>query len=498
MQALADAAKSYLEAHNTKFAHKTQIAYVEERSEESSGGRGGASNQPICFACGSQGHRAARCPFRQPPRDGNVKRQEYPGKKSTPSPQHKAASIVMPAEETSERKHCSLEQIEEFRRDGQIPVGNESFLPLTSLVLPDTEEADVPVCEGRVGDTPVRVLRDTGCSSIVIKEDLVPEEDKLKEYATLILADGTVRIFQRAMVDVYTPYSCGRVKAFCMKTPVYDLIIGNVEGARNADAPDPHWNAERCAVTTRRQAKTEGQTIPLKVAEEVDLAVINPEKLKELQEADPTLHRYRNTEEPVMMRGKEIAFVTRKGILYRQCETQADEKPVLQVVVPGCLRRQIMQLAYDSILGAHLGTGKTLSRIQAVFYWPDMGGDVARFCRSCDICQRTISKGRIPKVPLQKMPLIDQPFKRVAVDLVGTISPPSENGHQYILTVVDYATRYPEAIALKRIDTPTVAEALVDMFSRLGIPEEILSDLGTQFVSECMEDVRLHCHLDEH
>ena len=75
------------------------------------------------------------------------------------------------------------------------------------------------------------------------------------------------------------------------------------------------------------------------------------------------------------------------------------------------------------------------------------------------------------------------------MDLVGPISPPSENGQQYILTLVDYATRYPEAIALKRIDTPTVGEALVDMFSRLGIPEEILSDLGTQFVSECMEEV---------
>ena len=301
----------------------------------------------------------------------------------------------------------------------------------------------------------------------------------MKEYATLILADDTLRIFQRAMVDVYTPYLCGRVKALCMKTPVYDLIISNVEGARNKDAPDPHWDAERCAVTTRRQAKTEGQTIPLKVAEEVDLAVINPEKLKELQEADHTLHRYRNKEEPVMMRGKEITFVTRKRILYRKCETQADEKPVLQVVVPGCLRRQIMQLAHDSILGANWVPARRC---------PDMGGDVARFCRSCDICQRTISKGKIPKVPLQKMPLIDQPFKRVAVDLVGPISPPIKNGHQYILTLLDYATRSQEAIALKRIDTPTVAEALVDIFCRLGIPEEILSDLGTQFVSKCMEE----------
>ena len=67
--------------------------------------------------------------FDNPLSDGNFKRQEYPGKKSTPSSQHKAASIVMPAEETSERKHCSLEQIEEFRRDGQIPVGNGSFYP---------------------------------------------------------------------------------------------------------------------------------------------------------------------------------------------------------------------------------------------------------------------------------------------------------------------------------------------------------------------------------
>ena len=42
---------------------------------------------------------------------------------------------------------------------------------------------------------------------------------------------------------------------------------------------------------------------------------------------------------------------------------------------------------------------------------------------------------------------------------------------------------------LKNIDTETVAEALVDIFSRLGIPEEILSGLGTQFVSDCMKEV---------
>ena len=67
--------------------------------------------------------------------------------------------------------------------------------------------------------------------------------------------------------------------------------------------------------------------------------------------------------------------------------------------------------------------------------------------------------------------------------------PTSEKGHRYILTLVDYATRYPEAVPLKNIETETVAEALLDMYSRLGIPEDVLSDLGTQFVSKCMEEV---------
>ena len=115
-----------------------------------------------------------------------------------------------------------------------------------------------------------------------------------------------------------------------------------------------------------------------------------------------------------------------------------------------------------------------------------MQGDITSFCRSCDVCQKTTAKRSVPRVPLGDMPLIDMPFRRVAVDLVGPISPPSEKGHRYILTLVDYTTRYPEAVPLKSIETETVAEALLDMHSHLGIPEEVLSDYGTQFVLKCM------------
>ena len=73
------------------------------------------------------------------------------------------------------------------------------------------------------------------------------------------------------------------------------------------------------------------------------------------------------------------------------------------------------------------------------------------------------------------------------MDLVGPISPASEKEHRYILTLLDYATRYPEVVPLKNIETETVAKALLDMYSRLGLPEKVLSDLGTQFVSKSQD-----------
>ena len=103
---------------------------------------------------------------------------------------------------------------------------------------------------------------------------------------------------------------------------------------------------------------------------------------------------------------------------------------------------------------------------------------VVRFCKACDICQRTIQKGRVAKVSLGRLPLIDTPFKRVAVDIVGPIEPRSNNRSRYILTMMDYTIHYPEAIALPSIETQCVAEALVEMFSRVGVPDETLTDCG--------------------
>ncbi|XP_077511598.1 uncharacterized protein LOC144121988 [Amblyomma americanum] len=51
------------------------------------------------------------------------------------------------------------------------------------------------------------------------------------------------------------------------------------------------------------------------------------------------------------------------------------------------------------------------------------------------------------------MPLVDTPFRRVAIDIIGPLKPTTRKGHHFILTIVDYETRFPEAVALPSIET---------------------------------------------
>ena len=86
---------------------------------------------------------------------------------------------------------------------------------------------------------------------------------------------------------------------------------------------------------------------------------------------------------------------------------------------------------------------------------------------------------------LGQMTLVETPYSTICVDLVGPLSPPSE-GHRFILTALDLCMRFPDAVPLKDIHTSMVAEALIGIFSRVGIPRRIHSDRGSQFTSEMM------------
>ncbi|XP_056622843.1 retrovirus-related Pol polyprotein from transposon 17.6 [Triplophysa dalaica] len=162
----------------------------------------------------------------------------------------------------------------------------------------------------------------------------------------------------------------------------------------------------------------------------------------------------------------------------------------LLLVVPKSKTKTILELAHTHPMAGHLAAANTIQRIRDRFHWPGLEAVVKRFCQCCHICQQK-SPQRPPPSPLIPLPVIEVPFERIGMDLVGPL-PKSARGHEYILVVMDYATRYPEALPLRKATTKAIAKELFLMYSRVGIPTEILTDQGTPFMSRLMADL---CHL---
>ncbi|MCI4385292.1 hypothetical protein PGIGA_G00048720 [Pangasianodon gigas] len=70
--------------------------------------------------------------------------------------------------------------------------------------------------------------------------------------------------------------------------------------------------------------------------------------------------------------------------------------------------------------------------------------------------------------PLIPLPIIGVPFEQVGMDLVGPL-PKSAQGHKYILVIMDYTTRYPVAVPLRKATSRNIARELLLLFSRVRI-----------------------------
>lgn len=103
----------------------------------------------------------------------------------------------------------------------------------------------------------------------------------------------------------------------------------------------------------------------------------------------------------------------------------------------------------------------------------------------CGECQK-VNNTWPPQAPLQVMSITDTPFDHIAMDIVGPLSK-SSAGHQFILVMVDCVTRYPGAVPLKFVMAPRTANKLLKCVSWMGIPCEILTEQGTNFMSGVMK-----------
>ena len=208
------------------------------------------------------------------------------------------------------------------------------------------------------------------------------------------------------------------------------------------------------------------------------------------QKSDPTLKRCWARVGRSPCPASSTSFYVEDGLLYRNWRRKDDVCAVneqRQLVLPRSCRTAILQMAHEIPLAGHLGRDKTLNRVLQRFYWPGCFEDVESFCSSCAECQKTVRPTR-QRVPLVSIPPVGEPFRRLAMDLVGPLER-TLKGNKYILVLVDYATRYPEAIPLKHTDAETIADEIIKVFARVGIPEELLTDQGTNFTSGLMRQV---------
>ena len=218
----------------------------------------------------------------------------------------------------------------------------------------------------------------------------------------MLLIDNTVKKVPIACNTVDTPYLSGEIEAQCLPDAITTWSLVMFPASGPADDPDSTWQ-EVCAATTRAQAKKEEKSTPLRVPNSRESPVVDTDILVKMQIDDDSLKSYRN-QDGVMVKGeKEISFEVKNGVLYRIFKHPHvnNGKPMIQVMLPSPLRRQLMELAHQSIMGEHTGIKKTTDKILSAFYWPGTQGDVSRHCRSCDVCQKTVNKGFVPKVPLQ-------------------------------------------------------------------------------------------------
>ena len=332
--------------------------------------------------------------------------------------------------------------------------------------------------QGIMGNEMVSVLRDTGCTGVIFKQSLVFSENLTGKMHSCMMVDRTTLQLPEAKVSLDTPYLKGDTLALCMENPLVDVIIGNIPGAGDAHNPNMNW-VPALAVQTRSQAKLPKQTKASLKTPILSIGIFHLNKLRKLK---LMILLWREFEKLVMSQKLKVmlSFFRKNDLIYRQFSSPNVEfgKIFIQFVVPQQYPKMVMKLAHESILSGHLAVKRTIQKVLSEFFWPGIASDIKRFCQSCDICQRTIAKGRNIRAPLGSMPIIDTPFQRVATDLAGPLEPRTENRNKYILTLVDYATRYPEAVALSSIETEAVAEALVSIFSRVGVPKEILTDMG--------------------
>ena len=308
-----------------------------------------------------------------------------------------------------------------------------------NFCLEDDTLKDFMSCGTVSGSRVSTILRDTGCSCVIVANEVLPDHDNPLRFVKVFDFLGRENSFPVFKCYITCPFYNGWVEAVRAPLKFFSVLVGNIPGVTDVikdfgKAPNDH----AVHVATRSSSKVKSQH-PLKVTA-LDPLKVSPAEFAELQSNCKTLSDVReksllnecvNTKD-----GSSFKYVGLNKLYYRECVNSRTKANIGRkaLIFPYDCRLKVLFLAHESPFASHFSNRKTELRVRETFFWPGMSKDIKNYCRSCDRCQRVSSKGRVRNVPLMKMPIITEPFSRVAIDIVGPLSPVSSAGHSHILT----------------------------------------------------------------
>ena len=114
-----------------------------------------------------------------------------------------------------------------------------------------------------------------------------------------------------------------------------------------------------------------------------------------------------------------------------------------------------------------------------------MAKDVQLYCQQCTTCQQA----KLPNpchAPMCNIP-IGKPWEMLAADILEV--PVSRQNHRYLLVVMDYFTKWVEAIPLRDQTTASITKAIIQICCSFGVPSILHSDQGRNFESEMLHQM---------
>ena len=159
---------------------------------------------------------------------------------------------------------------------------------------------------------------------------------------------------------------------------------------------------------------------------------------------------------------------------------------------------EIIHAFHDGPCGGNFSDKWTTYKVlHSKYYQPSIFKDDARYVRGCDNFQRMGKPTSSDEMLLQPQLMIE-PFEKWDLDFVGPISPMSGK-KKYILVCTNYVTKWVEAKSLFRATEKSVVKFMYEeIFTRFGVPREIVTDEGSQFTSKLMKELTMkysirHC-----